>query len=129
MDFLYNFFQTCDRSKYFKRNFCDRSPYSLYNFKGPAIDRSKFSKELHNRSDLKAIIVQFLEKLRSISPKFQRNWAIGPLKCYYYFESYDRSVQIFKGIGRLVHLKCYYCWESGNRSEYFQRIWVIVHKI
>ena len=57
MDFLYNFFQTCDRFKYLKGIFCDRSPYSLYNFKGPAIDRSKFSKELHDRFNLNAIIV------------------------------------------------------------------------
>ena len=34
----------------FQRNYCDRSPYSLYNFRGPAIDRSKFSKELGDRS-------------------------------------------------------------------------------
>ena len=34
----------------FQRNFCDRSPYSLYNFRGPAIDWSKFSKELGDRS-------------------------------------------------------------------------------
>jgi hypothetical protein len=128
MDFLYNFFQTCDRSHYFKgiiaidrvilytisfklaispiiskklllsialfsvqflsnlrsvplfqRNYCDRSSYSLYNFKGPAIDRSKFSKELCDRSNLKATTVQFLKKLQSIGPNFQRNWAIDRL--------------------------------------------------
>ena len=79
MDFLYNLFQTSNRSKYFKGIFAIyRSSYSLYNFKGSAIDRSKFSKELHDRSNLKAIIVQFLEN--------------------------DRLVQIFKGIGRSVHL-------------------------
>jgi hypothetical protein len=62
----------------FQRNFCDRSIYSLYNFRGPAIDRSKFSKELCDRSNLKAITIQFLEKLWSIGPNFQRNRAIGP---------------------------------------------------
>ena len=62
----------------YQRNYCDRSTYSLYNFKGPTIDRSKFSKELCDQSNLKAIIVQFLEKLRSIGPNFQRNWVIGP---------------------------------------------------
>jgi hypothetical protein len=41
------------------------------------IDQSKFSKELRDWSNLKAITVQFLEKLRSIGPNFQRNWAIG----------------------------------------------------
>jgi hypothetical protein len=62
----------------FQRNFCDRSIYSLYNFRGPAIDQSKFSKELRDQSNLKAITIQFLEKLRSIGPNFQRNRAIGP---------------------------------------------------
>ena len=42
----------------FQRNFCDWSLYSLYNFRGPAIDRFKFSKELRNRSNLNAIIVR-----------------------------------------------------------------------
>ena len=29
-----------------QRNFCDQSIYSLYNFRGPGIDQSKFSKKL-----------------------------------------------------------------------------------
>ena len=73
----------------FQMNFYDRSPYSLYNFRGTC-DRS-----VH--------IFKGIE------------WLVQ-LKGYYYWESYDRSVQIFKGIRWSVQLKCYYCWESCDRS-------------
>jgi hypothetical protein len=57
MDFLYNFFQTCDRSKYFKGIFVIDRLILCTISREPAIDRSKCSKKLDDRSKLKAITV------------------------------------------------------------------------
>ena len=57
MNFLYNFFQTSDWSKYFKGIFAI-DHFILCSISGElAIDRAKFSKELVDRSNLKAITV------------------------------------------------------------------------
>jgi hypothetical protein len=124
MDFLYNFFQTCDRSHYFKgiiaidrvilytisfklaispiiskklllsialfsvqflsnlrsvslfqMNYCDRSPYSLYNF-FQICDWSHYFKGIIAIDHLTLCTIS--RDLRSIDPNFQRNCVIGP---------------------------------------------------
>ena len=85
----------------FQRNFCDRSLYSLYNFRGPAIDRSKFSNELRDRSNLNAIIVG---KVMIDQSKFSK-------------ELRDRSNLNAIIVGKIAIDRSKFSKELGDRSQ------------
>ena len=126
MDFLYNFFQTCDRSHYFKGiTAIDCLILCTISFKlaiSPII-----SKELLRSNSLFSI--QFLSNLQSI-PLFSKELLQSiPYSLCNFIQTCDRS-HYFKRIIAIDRLIL--CTIAGNLRSIgpnFQRNWVIDHKI